>query len=86
MNNLQQLADLAEQLKKKFPQLEVTLAGDEIALTGDEWDYHLRLEQGETVRTESEGFAERIAGVMDADVGVDFQERPSLGQHVLIRQ
>jgi hypothetical protein len=53
----------ADRLKAKFPQVNVSLHGEEITLTTDNWDYHLLLQSGPDVRVESESFAGRIAGL-----------------------
>jgi hypothetical protein len=59
------LTVLAGRLRERFPSLQVDHNGNEITLTGNNWDYHLLLVSGPDVKAESEGFAERIAGVED---------------------
>ena len=63
------LSAATERLKARFPQLTVERNEDRITLSGSDWDYYLAFVTGDFVKTESEQFAERIAGIEDgADI------------------
>ena len=59
------LGAAVQRLQASFPGMDVKREGDLVTLTGADWDYSLKLEQGEFVLGESQGFAERIAGAED---------------------
>jgi hypothetical protein len=64
------LAAVAGGLRERFPALQVGQSGDEITLSGDDWDHHLRLDSGPDIKLESEGLAGRIPDTEAGDISV----------------
>lgn len=61
------LSAVAERLRTRFPDYDVSQTDSTIDLTQGDWDYHLTLQSGPVVLQESEGLAGRIAGLEDDD-------------------
>ena len=60
-------AEAVNRLRAQFPNYHVAAAGDQITVSMANWEMELRLNADASVRTESAGFAEKIAGLEPAD-------------------
>lgn len=61
------LAEAVTRLTARFPGYAVTRHGDQITVSKGDWAMELALVSGPQVQTESEGFADNIAGLEPAE-------------------